>query len=176
MLQTGLGGRLTRARAIAHWGSELEQFPSKADRIFRDPRKCIKIGKWPVPAQDRARFRLTLGMISYSGTGKYSERTRLHRWTSVPAGEPGTVVPPEPTLPLPVATGPPPEADPFVLPPGLEGWWPVAILEARTDAENAFSAWSAVGWHAGTDTVAVICVYQWGWPEPTAWLTTIDRC
>jgi hypothetical protein len=45
--------------------------------------------------------------------------------------------------------------------PLMEGWWPVLVL-TWTDEQLQVLATN------GLD-VAVICIYQWTWDDPTAW-------
>jgi hypothetical protein len=168
----GLFGRLTQAAARSHWGAQVELFPARAQAILQDPSRRIKLGKKDLSMRERGSIKLSLGFINYTGAGKYGASNRLHRWESIPRGDDG----PQPVMPQPHLALPQPAGlaeDPFWVPEELGGWWPVTILNFQNDGE--FTSWAAIGWHPESDVIAIICVYQWGWPEPTAWLTSFDR-
>jgi hypothetical protein len=168
-LYTPRGRVPSKAEMKAHWGNSLELLPERAMARCRRS-GGIKLGKHLIPPG--AVRRLHLAVVSYSGTGKYSESNRLLRWTELPDQAPQA--PPELPVPAPPAFPAPPvqEFDWGNLPFG-DGWWPVTIIEWQVEGE--FQAWRYLVTHAVTGGVAIVCIYQWGWPEPTAWWCTLER-
>ena len=150
--------------------------PSEAWKVLQ--RTGVQLGKHRIPAS-RVKS-LSLAVLTYSGSGKYNHLTRCVRWSDLPEGTPPAAGGPEPSFaPPPPPFGPPlpfdiggPMAGPIQ---GLihDGWWPVTVLEFSEDGE--FQALVGTAAHVLTQTVCVVCIYQWGWPTPYAWQVTMQR-
>ena len=156
----------SRQEMRSHRGADLDTLGSRA--AHRLAAKGVVINKRHYTGRSVANVRLTLAAISYSGQGKYGASTRCVKWSDL-AEAPGPMVAAGPEAP-PLGWAPPPFGNmPMGPGPALfeEGWWPVTLLEFSEEGEFQSSLGTAV--NVITQTICVVCIYQWGWPTPYAW-------
>jgi hypothetical protein len=190
-LQTGMPGFLSRDAAAAYWGRSIHKMPEVARQIMMS--KGVTIGKRHWRPSELGRVKTHLAFVTYAGpsAGKHTSRNRCVVWDAIPPTgplpplgprmHPGGVwgEDPEPSsggasssadvpadwhlVNQPVApTGPAVPVDwQDLWAPPLEGWWPVCVLTFEGEQLQVLAT-------NGLD-VAVVCIYQWGWPTPSAW-------
>ena len=145
-----------------HWGEDLASFPARAlDRLRQ--RRILKIGKHRVAPQDISKIRLVGGFVPYDTQGRYGPDASFVPFTSVPGWpHPENQRPPvqyggssssTDMLPLEATTN--------------HSWWPVTAIMGPDGVPQVGERLAIL--HG---TVCVVCVYQWGWPEPTGWWIT----
>ena len=142
---TGPGQPLTRKLCRAVWGHLLDYLPVRAKERIRACGGFAKDKKEVQPYDKK----FELGVVTYSGQGKYRETDVVAPWSVLPEDDSGF----------------PQQGEHGILPHHLEqiaSWWPVVCVR---DANS--QTMTLAGICGGV--VIVICIYQLLWDILAAW-------
>ena len=141
---------LTQERILAHWGSKVQSLCQFALDRFKGIGK-IQLLKKVVDWNEN--FKASLFFVSYSGQGKYGDRSVAIPWSMLPENDEKN--PNDWQIDLPAEAS------------GESSWWPTIHVWLPGD-HNSTNEYHWIETAGGTILV-VVCVYQWLWPMPQGW-------
>ena len=140
---------LCQKRFLEHWGSDVQSLCQFALNRFKTL-GTISLRNKKLLWNDQ--YKASLFVVSYSGQGKYNNRSVGIPWDMIPKKE---------NEPSDWQIALPPEAS------GASSWWPTVHvwLPGDHDTENEYHWLPTVS----GSVLVVVCVYQWLWPDPRGW-------
>ena len=130
---------------LDHWGWNLPNLVNAARSVWQ--RTGVKWGKRTLPWSPSAQIELAI--VNYSGSGKYHDANSVVPWRALDGNHSfqGAL-------------------------PTHNSWWPVSMVWIPGTFDGpSLTHWAQGG--TGGWQCYIVCVYQWQWPDPTAWAANV---